>query len=165
MLGKFEICFEIGAISYSGWNHNGFNKTTKSHQFHVWIFMVFHIWNSYYFMEQHVIPWTRSIWFYLDAGRSLAQHVNYGTHFYSTFWWSWYSCMWRPLTIQTNWKLMESCFVQEIRHVYNVQCSRVGDTIALYCRVTRMFNFVYRKAFGRVDITACGDLTQLKPVG
>ena len=39
----------------------------------------------------------------------------------------------------------------------------VYDT--LYCRVTRMFNFVYRKAFGRVDITACGDLTQLKPVG
>ena len=162
MLGKFEICFEIGAISYSGWNHNGFNKTTKSHQFHVWIFMVFHIWNSYYFIEQHglyqfILCWW--CWLLTRSTCGLWHSLVLG------IWWSWYSCMWRPLTIQTNWKLMESCFVQEIRHVYNVQCSRVGDTIALYCRVTRMFNFVYRKAFGRVDITAGGDLTQLKPVG
>ena len=177
MLGKFEICFEIGAISYSGWNHNGFNKTTKSHQFHVWIFMVFHIWNSYYFMEQHVIPWTRSIWFYLDAGRSLAQHVNYGTHFYSTFWWSWYSCMWRPLTIQTNWKLMESCFIQEIKHLVALISLFVvtfhnSNQLGAHGNLFRHIHWrlqeikpVYNKTFGRVDILACGDHPPTKPIG
>ena len=76
--GQGHTCIEIGAISYFGWNHNGFNKIMKSNQLHVrnyWYFMyeihgiscmkfvVFHVWNSWYLMyeihgiEIDIISW------------------------------------------------------------------------------------------------------------
>ena len=54
--GQGHTCFEIGAISYFGWNHNGLDKIMKSHQFHDW--------NSSNFMyEIHGISWNMDMEF------------------------------------------------------------------------------------------------------
>ena len=158
----------------------------KSHQFHDWKssdfmyeihgiscmeFIVFHIWNSYYFMEQHGLYQFILCWLLTRSTCGLWHSLVLG------IWWSWYSCMWRRLTIQTNWKLMESCFIQEIKHLVALISLFVvtfhnSNQLGAHGNLFRHIHWrlqeikpVYNKTFGRVDILACGDLSQLKPIG
>ena len=53
-------------------------------------FMVLYVWSSWYFtFEIHIISWNSmdciNLFYAGDAGCSLAQHVDYGTHLYSAF--------------------------------------------------------------------------------